>query len=176
MHGLESGFPRGEEDMRLLRSLPDQCIDLVYLDPPVFAGWLHEGSWVNQDEEKAPADRWHGGVRAYLDWIAAPLDDLHRILKPTGAMFLVCDEAVGLYVRLLLDELFSQRDPRNRMVWWKANSGPEHHYVFYYRRSANDARPNAHYTVIHRERKGDPSLVSFSFMPGRRIRSRSRFV
>ncbi len=91
-------------------------------------------------------------------------------------MFLVCDEAVGLYVRLLLDELFSQRDPRNRMVWWKANSGPEHHYVFYYRRSANDARPNAHYTVIHRERKGDPSLVSFSFMPGRRIRSRSRFV
>ncbi len=105
-------------------------------------------------------------MRTYLDWIAAPLEDLNRILKPTGALFLVCDEAVGLYVRILLDEIFTQRDARNRMIWWKADSGPAHHYVFYCRKSADIGRHGHLYTVVHREGKDDSSLVAFSFLQG----------
>ncbi len=168
-NGLETGRYRGEDDLRLLRSIPTESVDLAYLDPPVFSGWIHEGSWADGVKASSSEDRWHGGVRAYMDWIAAPLEDLHRVLKPTGALFLVCDEAVGIYVRLLLDELFSQRDAHNQMVWWKANSGPEHHYVFYYRRSGNLGRSN-HYTIIHREGNDGGSLVAFSFLQGRRKR------
>jgi hypothetical protein len=168
-NGPEANVFHSEDDLRLLRSLPAECVDLVYLDSPFFSSWVHEGSWADRAEAHSPEDRWQGGVRTYLDWIAAPLDDLHRILKPTGALFLVCDEAVGLYVRVLLDELFSRRDARNRMVWWKADSGPAHHYVFYYRKSAqNTAGRNGHlYTVIHREGEDDSSLVAFSFVQGR---------
>ncbi len=170
---LESGLYHGEDDLHLLRGLPDECVDLVYLDPPVFSGWAHEGSWQDRADVEPDDGRWQGGVRNYLDWIAAPLEDLDRILTPTGALFLVCDESVGLYVRLLLDELFSGRDPRNRMVWWKANSGPKHHYVFYYRRSGDDAtRYGRYYTVIHRQGEVDSSLVAFSFVH----RGRKRYL
>ncbi len=175
--GLDSGLFAGEDDLRLLRGLPDECIDLVYLDPPVFSSWVHEGSWQDRAELGPVEDRWQGGVRNYLDWITAPLDDLHRILTPTGALFLVCDQAVGLYIRLILDELFSRQDPQNRMVWWKADSGPERHHVFYYRRSDfTAARHGRYYTVIHREGKADSSLVAFSFVQGRRRRQRSNHL
>ncbi len=119
-------------------------------------------------------------MRAYLDWIAATLENLHRVLKPTGTLFLVCDEAVGLYVRLLLKELFSQRDARNQMVWRKADCGPAHHYIFYYRKPAqNTAGRNGHlYTVIHCEGKDDRTLAAFSFVQGRlrhRVHNRRPF-
>ncbi len=166
-NGLDQGVFRGDDDLRLLRSLPAECVDLVYLDPPFFSSWVHEGSWADGAEAYSPEDRWQGGVRAYLDWIASPLEDLNRILKPTGALFLVCDEAVGLYVRVLLDEIFSERDVRSRMVWWKANSGPANHYVFYCRKSTDIGRHGHLYTVIHREGKDDGVLVAFSFVQGR---------
>lgn len=165
---LEASVLHGEDDLRLLRSFPAECVDLVYLDSSFFSSWVHEGSWADQAEARPPEDRWQGGVQAYPDWIAAPLHDLHRILKPSGALFLVCDEAVGLDVGLLLEELFNQQDVRNRMVWWKADSGPAHHYVFYFRKSAHIAGRNGHlYTVIRREGKDDSSLVAFSFLQGR---------
>jgi site-specific DNA-methyltransferase (adenine-specific) len=175
---LGTSVLRGEDDLRLLRSLPAECVDLVYLDSPFFSSLVHEGRWADRAEASPPEDRWQGGVQAYLDWIATPLDDLHRILKPSGAVFLVCDEAVGLHVRLLLEELFNQRDARNRMVWWKADSGPAHHYVFYFRKSARTAERNGDlYTVIHREGEDDSSLVAFSFLQGRlrrRVSNRRR--
>ena len=158
----------GEEDLRLLRSFPAESVDLVYLDPPFFSGWSHEGSWEHRAQAlPSEDDRWQGGVEAYLDWIASPLENLHRILKPTGALFIVCEEEVGLYVRLLLDELAGPSHARSRMVWWKADSGPAHHYVFYYRKSAYATGRQGHlYTVIHREGAEDGSLVAFSFVQG----------
>jgi hypothetical protein len=145
-NNLKATVCHGEDDLRLLRSFPTGSVDLVYLDPPFFSDWVHESSWA--------------------------LEDLHRVLKPNGALFLVCDEVTGLQVRLLLDELFSQRDA-NRMIWRKADSGPAHHHVFYYRKSDHPTGRKGHpYTVIHREGKDDWSLVAFSFVQGRRMGSR----
>ncbi len=162
---LENVLP-GEDDLRLLRSFPVESVDLVYLDPPFFSSWVQEGSWAERAKAPLSEDRWLGGVRGYLDWIAPPLENLHRILKPTGALFIVCEEAVGLYVRLLLDELASPSHAPSRMVWWKADSGPAHHYVFYYRKSTDAGRHGHLYTVIHREGAEDGSLVAFSFVQG----------
>jgi hypothetical protein len=167
LDAVASGF-HGEDDLQLLSGFPAESVDLVYLDSPFFSRWVHEGSWADRAEMESLKDRWTGGVRTYLDWIADPLDDLHRILKPTGALFLICDEAVGLYIRFLLEELFSQRDPGNRMVWWKADTGAAHHYVFYYRRSGQSLGRHGHlYTVVHREEKDDWALVAFSLVRGR---------
>lgn len=166
--GLDLSVSHGEEDLRLLESFPEESVDLVYLDPTFFSGWLQASSWTGGAKRPAVEEQEGAEARAYMDWIASPLDDLHRILKPTGAIFLVCDETVGPYVRLLLDELFSQRDPKNQMVWWRAAAGPAHHYVFYYRKSAHTPGRHGHlYTVIHREGSEDWSLVGFSFIQGR---------
>jgi hypothetical protein len=145
---LEATVCHGEDDLQLLRSFPAGSVDLVYLDPPFFSDLVDESSWA--------------------------LKDLHRVLKPNGALFLVCDEVTGLQVRLQLDELFSQRDAHNRMIWRKADSGPAHHHVFYYRKSDHPTGRQGHpYTVIHREGEDDWSLVAFSFVQGRRMGSRA---
>lgn len=168
---LEANAVHGEDDLGLLRSFPAESVDLIYLDPSFFSSWIHEASWADRADKRSPGDRRQGGMHAYLDWIEDPLENLHRILKPTGAIFLVCDEAIGLYVRLLLDELFSQQDARSQTVWWKADAKPTHHHVFYYRKSADTTGRNGHlYTVIHPEKKDDWSLVAFSFVQGRRGR------
>jgi hypothetical protein len=171
-NGLKTVAYHGDDNLQMLRSIPAECVDFVYLDAPVFSSWAHGGSWAERAQADSVEDRWQGGVRAYLDWITAPLNDLNRILKPTGALFLVCDEAVGLYVRLVLDELFSKQDASNRMAWSKVNSGPDNHYVFYYCRSGKSAgRDGSYYTVIHREGRDDWSLVAFSFLQGQLRRS-----
>jgi hypothetical protein len=153
-NALEANVWDGNDDLRLLCSLPAECVDLVYLDSPFFSNRARE------DRDGAPA---------HLDWIAPSLEALHRILKPTGSLFLVCDEAVGLYLRVLLVELFGQRDARSRSASWKADCGAAHHYVFYYRKlGPTTPIRNGHlYTVVHREGAEDSSLVAFSFLRGR---------
>ena len=157
-----------EEDARLLRSFPAECVDLVYLDAAFFSSWVHEGLWAERlARVDYTAERSQDGAGIYLDWIAGPLEDLSRILKPSGALFLVCDQSVGRYVRLLLDEIFSQPDAHNRTAWSKADCGPAHHHVFFRRKSAETESHGDLYTVIHGEGRGDWSLVGFSFLQGR---------
>jgi len=159
----------GEDDLRLLRSLPAESVDLVYLDPPFFSSWVPEGSWAYRAELDSSEDRWEG-VRNYMDWVAAALEDMYRVLKPTGALFLVCDKSVGLYVRVLLDEFIGPRNIDHRITWKKVISGSEHHYVFYYHKSAEIGRHGHLYTVIRRQGSDACSLVAFSLVQDRRVR------
>jgi DNA modification methylase len=166
----ETSIDDGEDDLRLLRSLPAESVDLVYLDPPFFSSWISEGSWAYQAElTNSSEDRWKG-IGNYMGWVSAALDDMHRILKPTGALLLICDRSVGLYVRVLLDELIGPRNLNRRMTWTKVISGSEHHYLFYYHKSAEIGRHGNFYTVIRRQSERDCSLVAFSFMQSRRVR------
>lgn len=164
----ESVF-HGEDNRRVLGSLPAECVDLIYLDPPFFSTWAHEGSWRDRAEVISTENRWEGGVREYFDWMAVPLADLHRVLKPSGALFLICDEAVGLYIRVLLDYIFGQGSACSQKILCEADCGPAHHYIFYYRKSAQAAvRPSHLYTVIRRDGDEDRSLIAFSFIHRRR--------
>lgn len=156
-----------EDDLRLLRSLPAESVDLVYLDPPFFSSWISGGSWGYQTELDSSRDRWQG-VGSYMDWVAAALRDVHRVLKPTGALFLICDETVGLYIRVLLDELIGPRDIQHRIRWTKVVSQSERHHIFYYHRSAEIIGHGHLYTVVRRQNAPEWSLVAFSFIQGRR--------
>ncbi|HEY4779807.1 MAG TPA: hypothetical protein VIH47_09470 [Solirubrobacterales bacterium] len=140
------GVLHDDDDLWLLRSLAVESVDLIYLDPAFFCNWID----------------------AHMDWIAAPLEDLHRILKPAGALFLICDETVGPYLRALLEDFRDQRSADDRMIWWQADSPPAHHHVFYYRKAGEFASQHGHlYTVIRREGEEDSSLMAFSFLHGR---------
>ncbi len=49
----------------------------------------------------------HGkGMAAYLGMMAQRLVEMRRILKPIGSIYLHCDDAAGLYLRLLMDGIF----------------------------------------------------------------------
>ncbi|MCD6326045.1 restriction endonuclease [bacterium] len=54
---------------------------------------------------------------AYLSMMAPRLIELHRVLKPTGSIYLHCDSTAGAYLRLLMDAVFGAENFRNEAIW-----------------------------------------------------------
>ena len=59
---------------------------------------------------------------AYLVMMAPRLVELHRVLKPTGSLYLHCDPTASHYLKLLLDAVFGQENYRNEIVWRRTNA------------------------------------------------------
>ena len=56
-------------------------------------------------------------MMAYLAMMAVRLIELHRVLKPTGSLYLHCDPTASHYLKILLDAIFGARMFRNEIVW-----------------------------------------------------------
>lgn len=76
---------------------------------------------------------------AYLVNMAPRLLELHRVLKPTGSLYLHCDPTMSHYLKVLLDSIFDARLFRNEIIWKRTNShsgskkfGPVHDVILYY--------------------------------------------
>lgn len=61
-------------------------------------------------------------MMAYLAMMAVRLIDLHRVLKPTGSLYLHCDPTASHYLKLLLDGVFGATNFGNEIVWQRQNS------------------------------------------------------
>src|SRR5437763_5351522 len=59
----------------------------------------------------------HSPMMAYLAMMAPRLVELHRVLKPTGSLYLHCDPTASHYLRLRLDSIFGGRNFSNEIVW-----------------------------------------------------------
>ena len=56
-------------------------------------------------------------MMAYLTMMAQRMIELHRVLKPTGSIYLHCDPTASHYLKLLLDAVFGANNFRNEIVW-----------------------------------------------------------
>ncbi len=56
-------------------------------------------------------------MMAYLSNMAIRLLELHRILKPTGSLYLHCDPTTSHYLKILLDAIFGPTCFRNEITW-----------------------------------------------------------
>jgi len=56
-------------------------------------------------------------MMAYLAMMAPRLVELHRILKPTGSLYLHCDPTANHYLRMVLDGIFGATNFRNEIIW-----------------------------------------------------------
>ncbi len=54
---------------------------------------------------------------AYLVMMTPRLMELHRVLQPTGSLYLHCDPAASHYLKLVLDTIFGPANFRNEIVW-----------------------------------------------------------
>lgn len=59
---------------------------------------------------------------AYLSMMAARLIELHRVLKPTGSIYLHCDPTASHYLKMLLDAIFGPKNFRNEIIWLRSTS------------------------------------------------------
>jgi site-specific DNA-methyltransferase (adenine-specific) len=56
-------------------------------------------------------------MMAYLVMMAARLVELHRVLKPTGSLYLHCDPTASHYLKIILDTVFGAENFRNEIIW-----------------------------------------------------------
>jgi DNA modification methylase len=59
---------------------------------------------------------------AYLSMMAPRLKELHRVLKPTGSLYLHCDPTASHYLKVLMDSVFSPANYRNEITWQRTNA------------------------------------------------------
>lgn len=60
-------------------------------------------------------------LMAYLAMMAVRLVELHRVLKPTGSLYLHCDPTASHYLKLVLDAVFGAENFRNEIIWRRYN-------------------------------------------------------
>jgi len=82
-------------------------------------------------------------VMAYLTMMAARLLELHRVLKPTGSIYLHCDPAASHYLKILLDAIFKGFF-QNEIIWKRTSAhnsakrwGPVHDVILFYSKSSD---------------------------------------
>ncbi len=151
------------DNLEILRNreyFPDECIDLIYLDPPFNSKkdynilFKENGGVESEAQIQAFTDSWHwtqvaedtyhdvynngpekvgrligalhdalghNDVMAYLVMMTARLIELHRVLKPTGSLYLHCDPTASHYLKLVLDQIFGPANFRNEIVWKRFN-------------------------------------------------------
>jgi site-specific DNA-methyltransferase (adenine-specific) len=61
------------------------------------------------------------GMMAYLAMMAVRLMELHRVLTPTGTLYLHCDPTASHYLKILMDAIFGPAGYRNEIVWKRSN-------------------------------------------------------
>jgi site-specific DNA-methyltransferase (adenine-specific) len=61
-------------------------------------------------------------MMAYLSMMAVRLLELHRVLKPSGSLYLHCDPTASHYLKLLLDAVFGPEQFLNEIIWKRTHS------------------------------------------------------
>jgi DNA modification methylase len=101
-----------------LKTLPSESVDLIYIDPPFFSNRNYEVIWGDEGEVRSFKDRWSGGMDHYIGWLKERVEELYRVLKPTGSFYLHCDWHADAYIRVqILDKIFGAGNFINHIVW-----------------------------------------------------------
>jgi DNA modification methylase len=102
---FEDTWHWGEEAERTYEELVTQAPERV----GTMIGALHQFIGTNQ-------------MMAYLVMMAARLVELHRVLKPTGSLYLHCDPTASHYLKIILDTIFGVDQFRNEIIWKRTSA------------------------------------------------------
>ncbi len=81
-------------------------------------------------------------MMAYLVMMGIRIVEMHRILKPTGSLYLHCDPSASHYLKIILDAVFDAGNFRNEIVWQRTSAhndgnrfGRVHDIILFYSRN-----------------------------------------
>jgi DNA modification methylase len=79
---------------------------------------LEAGALLDAFQKVFPGD----SMIAYLAMMAVRLIEMHRILKPTGSLYLHCDPTASHYLKILLDTVFGPKRFTNEIIWRRTSA------------------------------------------------------
>ncbi len=130
------------DNLEQLKKLPENSVDLIYIDPPFNSNRNYEVFWGETKEKRSFEDR-HASTQAYIEFMRPRCVELHRVLKKTGSFYYHCDWHASHYVKIMLDQIFSENQFQNEIVWKRTSShsdsgicGRAHDTIFLYTKSS----------------------------------------
>ncbi len=111
------------DNLHVMRQLPSESVDLIYIDPPFFSGRQYNVIFGDQNELRSFSDIWEGGIPGYLIWLNARLYEMKRLLKKTGSIYVHCDWHASHYIKVELDKIFGWENFVNEVVWGYSHGG-----------------------------------------------------
>ena len=121
------------EALGVLRSLPDGCAGLVYVDPPFNTGGARTGlrtttiadatatrlgfAGRHYRVERRSGARYDDRFDDYLGWLRPRLEETRRILASQGSLYFHIDPRESHYCKVLLDDIFGRDSFLNEVVW-----------------------------------------------------------
>ena len=99
-----------------LRQIPDDSVDLCYIDPPFNSNRNYEVFWGETKEKRSFEDR-HESTRAYIEYMRPRCVQIARVLKKTGSFYYHCDWHASHYVKVMLDQIFGESNFINEIIW-----------------------------------------------------------
>jgi DNA modification methylase len=105
------------DNRAVLESLPDACVDVIYIDPPFGTGSTRRGRAQPQSDSHVT---WHdvpNDPGAFVTWIEPCLCHSRRVLARHGSLFVHLDYRSVHYVKVALDRLFGRSRFINEIAW-----------------------------------------------------------
>jgi DNA modification methylase len=115
--------------LHVMRMLPSESVDLIYIDPPFFSGKQYNLIFGDKSELRSFSDIWEGGLNGYLVWLNARLYEMKRLLKPTGSIYVHLDWHAAHYVKIEMDKIFGYDNFVNEVIWsYRSGGGAKRHF------------------------------------------------
>lgn len=171
------------DNLKALQTLPDESVDLIYIDPPFNTGKVQKRTTIKTVHDQNNGDRVgfsqrlysteKQGTMSYHDifendgfyaFLEPRLIELYRVLKPSGSLFFHIDYREAAYCKIMLDRLFGRASFINEIIWAydygarsKTKWPAKHDNIFFY--AKNPDKYTFNYDAIDRIPYLAPDLV-----------------
>lgn len=101
-------------------------IQMIYIDPPFFSKSDYDAVLSVQGKNirhKAYQDRWKAGMYGYLRQLTARLLCMKDLLAEDGLIFLHLDWHAVHYAKIVMDEIFGEKNFVNEIIWTYKSGG-----------------------------------------------------
>ena len=113
------------DNLEVMKQLPSDSIDLIYIDPPFNTGAVKKSKAWDTEVQLGDFDaKWGGGINSYVLWIENRLREMHRLLSHSGVLCVHLDYRAVHYIKVCLDKIFGYGNPDkgsknlvNEIIW-----------------------------------------------------------
>lgn len=142
------------DNLELMKTIESNTIDLIYCD--ILYG---TGRKFKDYQDLKP-------IRSDIENHYIPrIKEMHRILKPTGSIYLQMDTKINHWIRIIMDEVFGYERMLNEIIWCysiggksKNRYGEKHDIILLYSKTSNyifnvefakvPRKPNSHMKLM----------------------------
>ncbi len=147
-------------------------IQQIYIDPPFFSKAYYD-AWVKVDngeeeavkvKKRAYDDVWKEGMEEYLKMLSVRLFLMKELLNDTGTIWVHLDWHGSHYVKIILDEIFGEKNFINEIVWtYKSGGSSKKHFARKHDTILVYSKTDKYYLDVPKEKSYNRGLKPYRF-------------